>query len=145
MITTLFKFFFQRSKAVEIYTDGSAKDGRGAWAYVITHHGKVTKENSGAKKKAASNPMEFQAAIEALKSLPPNTKATLYSDSRILVDSMTVWKNTELRPQSLARQIQELDELCAQHPITWRWIKAHAGHEFNERCDVLCIKARDSL
>lgn len=89
--------------------------------------------------------MEFQAAIEALTSLPEGIEATLFSDSRILIDSMTIWKGTDLRPESLAPQIDELDRLNERRFIAWKWIKAHAGHEFNERCDALCIAARDSL
>lgn len=146
----LWAFLFQPK--FEIYTDGSSKDGRGAWAYVLVRQDRspfakgrvLVREDSGAVKKAASNPMEFRAAIEALKSLSARTTATLYSDSRILVDTMTVWQgNAELRPRGLETEIAELDQLVNQHEITWRWIRAHAGHEFNERCDWLCIQARD--
>lgn len=129
----------------EIYTDGSSKDGRGAWAYVLVKNGRFVREDSGAVKKASSNPMEFRAAIEALKSLSAQTTATLFSDSRILIDTMTVWQaKAELRPRGLEAEIAELDRLSSQHKITWKWIRGHAGHEFNERCDFLCIQARDS-
>lgn len=138
----------------EIYTDGSSKDGRGAWAYVLVRRDRglfasgrsVVREDSGGVRKASSNPMEFRAAIEALKSLSAQTTATLYSDSRILVDTMTVWQgNPDLRPRGLEAEIVELDRLASQHNITWKWIRAHAGHEFNERCDFLCIQAREKL
>lgn len=138
----------------EIYTDGSSKDGRGAWAYVLVRRsrgpfargGTFVREGSGAVRKASSNPMEFRAAIEALKSLNAETTATLFSDSRILIDTMTVWQgNAELRPRGLETEIAELDRLTGQHKITWKWIRAHAGHEFNERCDLLCIQAREKL
>lgn len=96
--------------------------------------------------------MEFQAAIEALRTLPLNSKVTLYSDSRILVNTVTLWmadwkaqnwvkKNG--RPIPSVDQIQILNELNDQHRITWRWIKAHSGIPFNERCDELCVRARD--
>lgn len=144
MKNAILKFLFQRAHKFEIYTDGSAKEGRGAWAYVFVKDGKFVREDSGAVKKASSNPMEFRAAIEALKSLSAPISATLYSDSRILVDTMTVWQgNAELRPRGLENEIAELDQLASQHEITWKWIRAHAGHEFNERCDWLCIQARD--
>jgi len=149
MITAVFKFLFRRNHKLEIFTDGSAKEGRGAWAYVIVRAGVATSENSGAVRKASSNPMEFRAAIEALKSLPANTTATLYSDSRILIDTMTIWKDTEnaseLRPRSLETETAELDQLASQHKITWQWIRAHADHKYNERCDQLCIQARNQL
>jgi ribonuclease HI len=143
MIDAVLKFFFRRTPVVDIYTDGSAKEGRGAWAFVIVRGGSVACEKSAGVRRASSNPMEFRAAIEALKSLEEKTTATLYSDSRILVDSMTVWQSTDLRPRGLEAELAELDELAVKHTITWKWIKAHAGHEFNERCDQLCIRARD--
>lgn len=136
---------FFRKPIIEIYTDGSSKDGRGAWAFVIAHNGQWVREHSGAVRKASSNPMEFRAALEALRSLTEKTTATLYSDSRILIDTMTVWKNTDLRPRGLEAETAELDQLAEKHTITWKWIRAHAGHEFNERCDFLCIKARDFI
>lgn len=145
---------FGRDTSFEIYTDGSAKEGRGAWAYVLVSGRRgvfassqtVVREDSGTVRKASSNPMEFRAAIEALKSLGVATTATLYSDSRILIDTMTVWQgNAELRPRGLEAEIAELDQLVSQHNITWKWIRAHAGHEFNERCDFLCIQAREKL
>jgi ribonuclease HI len=143
MKNTILKFLFRRIPVVDIYTDGSAKEGRGAWAFVIVRDGVSVREKSAGVKKASSNPMEFRAAIEALKSFEEKTTATLYSDSRILIDSMTVWQGTDLRPRSLEAELAELDHLAANHVITWKWIKAHAGHKFNERCDQLCIQARD--
>lgn len=145
MINAVLKFFFRRAPVVDIYTDGSAKEGRGAWAFVIVRDGFVVSEKSAGIKKASSNPMEFRAAIEALKSLTEKTTATLFSDSRILIDSMTVWQGSDLRPRGLEAELAELDGLAAKHAITWKWIKAHAGHEFNERCDQLCIQARDQI
>lgn len=136
--------FFTKPK-IEIYTDGSTKEGRGAWAFVIVHNGQWQRECSGVVRKAASNPMEFRAAIEAMRSLTERTTATLYSDSRILIDTMTVWKNTGTRPRGLELETAELERLAKKHIITWKWIRAHAGHEFNERCDLLCIKARESI
>jgi ribonuclease HI len=146
MIKAVLKFLFRRNAVVEIYTDGSAKEGRGAWAFVIVCDGLIVLEKSAGIKKASSNPMEFRAAIEALKSLQERTVATLFSDSRILIDTMTVWmEDTDLRPRGLEMEIAELDALNERHTITWKWIRAHAGHEFNERCDQLCIRARDKL
>lgn len=145
MLSAILKFLFRRTPVVDIYTDGSAKEGRGAWAFVMVRDGIVVCEQSAGVKKASSNPMEFRAAIEALRSLQERTTATLYSDSRILIDSMTVWQGMDLRPRGLEVELVELDALAAKHTITWKWIRAHAGHEFNERCDQLCIQARDQL
>lgn len=134
-----------RVPALEIYTDGSAKNGRGAWAFVIIENGQILQERAAAVRKTASNFMEFRAAIEALKALEEGCVATLYSDSRILIDSMTLWVSTGKRPLALSAEVAQLDQLQEKHQITWKWIRAHAGHEFNERCDWLCQQARESL
>lgn len=140
-----------QSPLYEVYTDGSYKHGRGSWAFVILKDGKVLKESSGSTRRTTCTRMEFQAAIEALQVLPENAEAILYTDSRILVDTMTLWlqewkdygwvkKND--RPIPGADQIQILDQLIQDRKIQWKWIKAHSGIVHNERCDELCIAAR---
>lgn len=148
------KYLFLRNKTsafFEIYTDGSLKKGRGAWAYVIVQNGQVTKESFGVSKNTTCTRMEFEAAIQALRFLPQGATATVYADSRILVDTMTLWlrewkKNnwTKKAGQDIpgVDQMIILDELSQQHSLSWRWIKAHSGIVFNERCDQLCIEAR---
>ena len=132
------KAAFRKSSAVEVYTDGSSKNGFGSWAYVISRRGECLAENSGRVRGANSNRMEFQAAIEALHSLPENSKITLFSDSRILVDAMTSGDG----PAAHQNQMDELLKLNEKNKITWQWVKAHNGNLYNERCDELCILAR---
>lgn len=83
--------------------------------------------------------MEFQAAIEALKSLPSPSVATIRTDSRELIK---VFTKPRKRPAANIDQIQLLDFLILKHKISWKWIKAHSGEPHNERCDSLCIAAR---
>ena len=94
--------------------------------------------------------MEFQAAIEALKLLPQGATARIYSDSRNLVDTMTLWlpefraaawKKKSGRPIPDTDLLQELEALAAEKSLEWKWIKAHSGHPLNERCDALCDEA----
>lgn len=138
---------------IKIYTDGSEKDSYGAWAYVTVRDDKVLSEASGREKKTQSLRMEFQAAIQALKSLPLNSKAILYSDCRILIDTMILWrfewkKNGWIKSKGQnipnVDLIIQLDSLTDLHHIEWKWIKAHSGITHNERCDELCIMARES-
>jgi ribonuclease HI len=138
-------------KSFEVYTDGSAKDGRGSWAYVIVRKGLVLREESGFVRRASSNEMEFQAAIEALKSLPKNSKVHLYSDSKILVLSMCLWrtgwkangwKKPDGHPAPRSEQLKSLDALDLERKVSWSWVRAHAGNPHNERCDELCVRAR---
>lgn len=124
---------------LEIYTDGSSKDGYGSWAYVISKRGKCLIEKSGRVRGTNSNTMEFQAAIEALKSIAENSKVTLFSDSRILVDTMKFGDG----PNAHRAQVDVLEILNQRHQIKWQWVKAHSGHKFNERCDELCKMARE--
>lgn len=139
----------------EIHTDGSFKNGIGSWAYVITFKSwnkeRLFQEKAASQKKTSSNRMEFQAAIEALKALPPNSRAHLYSDSQILVHTMNTqivewrslnWLKQNGRAIPNVDLVKVLDELNRQHQVTWKWIKAHSGIPHNERCDELCIRAR---
>lgn len=134
----------------EIYTDGSLKHGKGAWAYVISRRGRIICEDSAGQKKTSSNRMEFQAAIEALKALPENSRAKLYTDSRVMLEALEKsprwsangWVKNQGQPIPEVDLIRELYTLQQQHQIEWRWVKAHSGIELNERCDELCIRAR---
>lgn len=137
--------------ALEIYTDGSFKEGRGSWSFVVVRDGVLLQQGSGMSNKTTCTRMEFRAAIEALRTLPPGTTATIFSDSRVLVDTMTLWlSDWKLngwvkkagQPIPSVDQVQELDFLNQQHTIAWKWIKAHSGIVFNEYCDQLCIRAR---
>ena len=132
--------FFKRLFALEIYTDGSSKDGVGSWAYVISRRGHCLSENSGRVRRASSNAMEFQAAIEALTSIPPNSHVTLFTDSKILVDTIISGKGHA----SFQPQMDLLIPLIQRHTITWCWIKAHNGNKFNEHCDELCTLIRNN-
>jgi ribonuclease HI len=140
-----------KTPVYEVYTDGGFKKGRGSWAYVIVHNDRVLKDDSGMVKRTTCNRMEFQAAIEALQFLPIGATATIYSDSRILVDTMTLWlpdwkQNGWLKKRGQdipsVDQIKTLDQLNQERSISWKWIRAHAGIFHNERCDQLCIQAR---
>lgn len=141
-------------KGFEVYTDGSFKEGRGAWAYVIVKEGLVVQEAASFAKKTSSNRMEFQAAIEALQTLPANSQVKIFTDSRIMIENITVhvpvwkslgWKKKNQQEIPNVDLFQSLDLLNSQHQISWHWVKAHSGISYNERCDELCIQARETL
>lgn len=138
----------------DVYTDGSYKEGRGAWAFVIVQNGRVIQEAASFAKKTSSNRMEFQAAIEALRFLPPQSHVRLHTDSRILIENVTVhspvwksfgWKKKNQQEIPNVDLFKSLDDLNSQHQISWHWVKAHSGKTHNERCDELCIQARENL
>jgi ribonuclease HI len=139
----MIRAWFKKSR-YDIYTDGSFKQGRGSWAFVIVLRGVVVLERSGYVRKSNSLRMELQAAIEALHGLTElagSSSARLFSDSRIVVDAMASGSEVaESRPN--AALINDLRLLSLEHRIEWTWIKAHSGQIYNERCDELCVRAR---
>ena len=95
--------------------------------------------------------MEFRAAVEALTWLPLSSQVTLYSDSRILVDTLNQWRHLwkaagwlkkRERPIPNVDYIKVLDSLSDKHSVVWQWVRAHSGLKYNERCDELCIQVR---
>ena len=96
--------------------------------------------------------MEYQAAIESLKSLPNGTRANLYSDCQILIENLkkltfwseNSWLNKNGFPIPNSDLLQTLQALTLEKSVTWKWVKAHAGLVFNERCDQLCLQAREN-
>ncbi|MCX6126132.1 MAG: ribonuclease HI [Proteobacteria bacterium] len=126
---------------IEIYTDGSAKRGRGAWAFVTLRNNLVIAESSGQARNTTSLHMEIQAALEGLKHLSTPAKVTVYSDCRVLVDAMN---GPGLKPSIVSHRnlYEDLVKHGKVHTVTWKWVRAHSGQIHNERCDQLCREAR---
>jgi len=136
---------------VIIHTDGGChgNPGPGGWAAILTI-GSQTRELSGDAPATTNNRMELQAAIAALTALEEPSAVELHTDSNYLRDGITKWisgwkrngwrtKTKEpVKNEDLWRQ---LDAAAARHKITWHWVKGHAGHEENERCDQLAQQA----
>ena len=126
---------------IGIYTDGSCigNPGPGGWGVVILHDGKEIKL-AGGEKDTTNNRMEMMAMIKALEWLHAHkltdSKITIYSDSNLLVQSLTKgWKrkaNTDLWAQ--------LDKLRGWLDIKWLWVKAHATNKYNNLVDELALK-----
>lgn len=134
-------------KLVTIHTDGGCEPnpGPGGWAAVLEMGGQV-RELSGGSPATTNNRMEMQAAIEALRALPEPCQVELLTDSQYLRKGVCEWlkgwkargwKTAEKLPVKNQDLWQQLDALVAGHTIHWRWLKGHAGHKLNERCDQL--------
>ena len=143
---------------IEVYTDGgcSGNPGPGGWAYVILDEAAADMplENWGAEKSTTNNRMELQAVIAALEKVSDTSAITVYTDSQYVQKGITVWikdwKNRGWKTsakQAVKNQDlwQRLDALSGTLPITWVWVKGHAGNKYNERCDFLTQKAIASL
>lgn len=135
-------------KRIEIFTDGacSGNPGAGGWG-VILRYKDLEKELSGGEAETTNNRMELRAVIEGLKALKEPCNITLYTDSRYVMDGIEKWiyswkKNgwKTANKKSAVKNVelwQELDELRNKHEIRFVWVKGHAGHQENERCDEL--------
>jgi ribonuclease HI len=131
-----------------VFTDGSASPnpGPGGWGTVWVEDGKVKDERHGKTGHTTNNRMELTALIEAFKMLPNDAAITVFTDSRLCVDTITKWapnwekkgwkkKGGEIKNLEL---VQELLALFRAHPdCALEWIAAHSGNRWNEYADSL--------
>jgi ribonuclease HI len=144
-----------------IFTDGgcSGNPGPGGWAYLIVGQDAIIiEEKCGGEENTTNNRMELMAVIKALESLKTTEQASqkieVFTDSQYVQKGMSQWikdwkargwKTSGKDPVKNQDLWQQLDALAAGFSITWRWVKGHAGNEYNERCDSLTQKAINSL
>jgi ribonuclease HI len=136
---------------VEIFTDGacSGNPGPGGWGAILRYKS-TEKELSGGEPLTTNNRMELMAAIIALETLNRPSTVKLSTDSVYVRDGITKWlpnwkrngwKTAAKKPVKNDDLWQRLDIAQAPHSIEWIWIKGHAGHVENERCDELARAA----
>lgn len=135
-------------KKVEIFTDGacSGNPGPGGWGAILRYNGHE-KEISGGEKETTNNRMELSAIIEALSLLKEKCSVVLTTDSKYAADGITKgwaqswktrgWKKADNKPALNSDLWGKLLELLDRHEVEVRWVKGHAGHPENERCDTL--------
>ena len=141
-------------KRVEIYTDGACRGnpGPGGWGCILVY-GKYRRELSGGEPETTNNRMELTAAIEGLSALKEPCEVTLTSDSKYLVDAISLgwlaeWrkKNWRLLSGGSVKNPElweKLAVLLEKHKVTPGWVKGHDGHPENERCDELATGEAD--
>ena len=135
-------------KHVDIYTDGSclSNPGPGGWCAILTYNG-FEKVISGGSPNSTNNRMELMATVQALSALKESCDITLISDSKYVIDSLSMgwaasWKNNKWKKadKSVAQNTDLWDILLGlieKHNIEYVWVKGHAGHPYNERCDKI--------
>jgi ribonuclease HI len=132
---------------VIVHTDGacSGNPGPGGWGAILEFNG-TRKELSGGEALTTNNRMELTGAIVALESLKRHCKVEMHVDSAYVKDGITKWihgwkrngwKTADKKPVKNMELWQRLDAALANHEISWRWVKGHAGHSENERADEL--------
>ena len=133
---------------IQIFTDGSARGnpGPGGYGIVLKFNGKE-KEISGGFKLTTNNRMELLALIIALENLKSKSyPIEVYSDSKYVIDSITKrWVDNWKLKQFKGKKNKDLwlRYLAVQNnlTLTFHWVKGHAGHAENERCDELAVAA----
>jgi len=135
-------------KRVIIHTDGACKGNPGPGGYgAVLVCGKHRKEVSAGYRLTTNNRMELRAAIAALELLSEPCQVELHSDSKYLVQAINErwldgwkrknWLKSDRQPVKNKDLWQLLLTAMVSHKIDWRWVKGHAGHAENERCDEL--------
>ena len=130
-----------------LHTDGAClgNPGPGGWAAILQwgEHESVLK---GGLANSTNNQMELMAVIMGLEALNRPVSITVVSDSKYVLNGIqnwlegwkrNGWKNAKKQPVANQELWQRLDAATQPHRIDWQWIKGHAGHPLNERCDDL--------
>ena len=135
------------------YADGGCdpNPGPGGWGVVIEGpEGKI--ELCGGDRATTNNRMELTAVIRALEALKRPSTVFVHTDSQYVQKGISEWihgwkargwKTAAKAPVKNADLWQLLDSAQSTHQIDWRWVKGHAGHEFNERADALANRGVD--
>lgn len=136
---------------VLMYTDGacSGNPGPGGWGTILKSGGAV-KELSGGEASTTNNRMELTAVIAGLSALKYPCRVTVTSDSKYVVDAIQNGWARKWKAQGWMRNKKEkalnpdlwekLLALLEVHEVTFHWVKGHAGHPENERCDEMAVQ-----
>lgn len=145
---------------VQIYTDGAARgnpDGPGGYGVVLQYTDQKgllhERTFSGGYEKTTNNRMELMAAIVGLEALTRPCEVDLFSDSKYVTDAFNQhwidgwlknnWKRGKSGPVKNIDLWKRLLAAKKDHQVTFNWVKGHAGHPLNERCDQLATSAAD--
>jgi ribonuclease HI len=139
-------------KKVDIHTDGACRGNPGPGGFgAVLVSGKHRLELSQGFARTTNNRMELFAAIGALETLTLPCSVQLWSDSRYVVDAMNKgwlkgwkrkgWITSNRQPVKNRDLWERLEAASKDHDMEWKWLRGHAGHKENERCDELAVAA----
>ena len=135
-------------KYLDIYTDGacSGNPGPGGYGAILVYKG-IEKIISGGEAHTTNNRMELTAVIKALEALREPCEITVTTDSKYVCDGITKgwakswrkngWRKGDGKPALNPELWERLLDLLDGHKVKFVWVKGHAGHPYNERCDRL--------
>ena len=139
-------------KKIHLYADGACSGNPGPGGFgAILEHEQHRKELSGGFIRTTNNRMELMGVIAGLSSLKEHCQVTVVSDSQYVVNGISKgwaanwkkngWMRNKKEKAMNADLWAKLLDLCAQHTVVFTWIKGHAGHAQNERCDEMAVLA----
>lgn len=135
---------------ITIYTDGAARGNPGPGGYgVVMLFGKHRKELSQGYRRTTNNRMELLAVIVALESIKePKYPVHIYTDSKYVCDSINKgwldgWVKINFKNKKNPDLWKRFLAVRGKFNIHMHWVKGHAGHKENERCDELATEAAD--
>ena len=136
---------------INLYTDGSAKGnpGKGGFGIVLIA-GKHYKEISQGFRHTTNNRMELLAVIVGLEKLSKeNSVVQVYSDSKYVVDAVEKkwvfnWEKKNYKGKKNSDLWKRFLIIFRKHKVSFTWIKGHAGHTENEKCDLLAVEASEN-
>ncbi len=139
-------------KTVDLYTDGacSGNPGPGGYGLVLKYNGHE-KESSCGYRLTTNNRMEILAVIRGLSMLKETCNVNIYSDSKYVIDAIiqgwvykweaNCWMRNKKEKAVNVDLWEQLLVLLDEHNVEFHWVKGHAGHPENERCDKLAVNA----
>jgi ribonuclease HI len=138
-------------KTITLITDGSClgNPGPGGWAAIL-RHGERKKEIWGSEPQTTNNRMEMTAVIAGLAAITEPCKVRVEIDSEYVKNGITQWihqwkrrgwKTAAKQPVKNEDLWRKLDAALAGHELEWHWVKGHADHDDNNRCDELAREA----
>jgi len=140
---------------IEIYTDGASSGNPGPGGYgVVLKSGPHYKELAAGFRKTTNNRMELMAVIVGLEAIhKPGQEVVIFSDSKYVVDAVEKrwvfgWVSKGFAGKKNKDLWMRFLQIYKQHKVRFQWVKGHAGHPENERCDRLAVAAaqqRDKL
>ncbi len=136
--------------SIYLYTDGAAKGNPGNGGYgVVLKSGQHYKELAAGFRLTTNNRMELLAVIIGLEEIKKEQAIIhVYSDSKYVVEAVEKgwvfnWVKKEFKDKKNKDLWLRFLKIYAKHQVKFHWIKGHAGHPENERCDQLAVAAAE--
>ncbi|HOY67937.1 MAG TPA: ribonuclease HI [Candidatus Ozemobacteraceae bacterium] len=146
----------EERKSVDLFCDGacSGNPGPGGWGALLRFRD-AEKELSGGEAHTTNNRMELMACIAGLEALKSPCQVRVTTDSQYLAKAFkdgwlekwqkNGWRTSSKEPVKNRELWERLIALAKAHEVSWHWIRGHAGHPENERCDRLAVEARERM